>query len=154
MLRECDDKTLQKNRPCYLLEINRCLGPCINQSISEEYKKEIEVVKSFLTGDNLSILNRLIEKMKEYSHREKFEEAARIRDSIRIIINNIGRIKVLREPINALNAIIIIFSEKKPIEFLGLKNGILVLTMKYEDDDNFLGFLLKNIFQNTMLIMI
>lgn len=146
LLRECDDKTLEKNRPCYLLDIRRCLGPCINHSIKEEYDKEIEVVKSFLTGDNFSILNRLIEKMKEYSHREKFEEAARIRDSIRIITNNIGRIKVLKEPINQLNAIIIIFNGNLPVEFLGLKNGILIFTMKYEEDDNFLPLLVEEYF--------
>ncbi len=144
LLRECDDDDFQKNRPCYLFDIKRCLGPCFNPSVHSEYEKEIEVVKAFLTGDNLSILNRLIEKMKEYSTREKFEEAAQIRDSIRTIINNIGRIKVLKEPINSLNAIIIIFEGNKPIEFLGLKNGILIFIKKYENEKNFLYELVES----------
>lgn len=146
LLRECDEKTLEKNRPCYLLDIKRCLGPCIDQSIKQEYEEEIKLVKSFLTGDNLSILNRLIEKMKEYSVREKFEEAAKIRNSVRIIINNISRIKVLKEPINTLNAIIIIFNEKRPAEFLALKDGILIFTIKYEEEENFLGLLVEEYF--------
>jgi DNA polymerase-3 subunit epsilon len=148
LLRECDDKTLVKNRPCYLLDIKRCLGPCINNSIHNEYQKEIEIVKSFLTGDNLNILNRLIEKMKEYSSREKFEEAAQIRDSIRTIVNNIGRMKVLKEPINTLNAIIIIFDEFKPKEFIGIKNGVLIFTIKYEEEDNFIAHLVKEYFSD------
>jgi len=148
LLRECDDKTLVKNRPCYLLDIKRCLGPCINNSIYNEYQKEIEIVKSFLTGDNLNILNRLIEKMKEYSSREKFEEAAQIRDSIRTIVNNIGRMKVLKEPINTLNAIIIIFDENKPQEFIGIKNGVLIFTIKYEEEDNFIAHLVKEYFSD------
>ncbi|MEJ5306303.1 MAG: exonuclease domain-containing protein [Ignavibacteria bacterium] len=138
LLRECDDKTLEKNRPCYLLEINRCLGPCVNANLFEEYQKELEFVKSFLTGDNLLILNRLIEKMKEYSAREKFEDAAKIRDSIQMIVNNIGRIKVLKEPINTINAIIIIYDKQKPIELIGLRNGILIFIKKFEDEPEFL----------------
>ncbi len=138
LLRECDDKTLEKKRPCYLLDINRCLGPCINDNLIHEYQKEVETVKSFLTGDNQVMLNRLIEKMKEYSAREKFEDAARVRNLIQIIINNIGRIKVLKEPINTINAIIIIYDKHKPIELLALRNGILIFIKKFEDEPDFL----------------
>lgn len=138
LLRECDDKTFEKNRPCYLMEINRCLGPCIHKNLIDEYEKEIEFVKSFLTGDNLIILNRLIEKMKEYSAREKFEDAANVRDSIQMIVNNIGRIKVLKEPINTINAIIIIYDKEKPVELIGLRSGILIFIKKFEEDADFL----------------
>lgn len=138
LLRECDDKTFEKNRPCYLMEINRCLGPCIHKNLIDEYEKEIEFVKSFLTGDNLIILNRLIEKMKEYSAREKFEDAANVRDSIQMIVNNIGRIKVLKEPINTINAIIIIYDKEKPVELIGLRSGILIFIKKFEEDAGFL----------------
>lgn len=146
LLRECDDKTLKKNRPCYLLDIKRCLGPCINKEIEEDYKKEIEIVKSFLTGNNLSILNRLIDKMKEFSHRQKFEEAARVRDSIKVIINSISKIRALKEPINSINALIIIFEKNKPLEILGLKNGILVFIKKYQENDNFLYEIVEEYF--------
>lgn len=134
MLRECDDKSFNKNRPCYLLDIKRCLGPCINSNIETQYQTEVKVVKSFLTGDNLSILNRLTEKMKEYSQRQKFEDAARIRDTIQAILHNIGRIKVLREPINSINAIIIIYDFKKPREIIALKNGIVIFIKEIDDD--------------------
>lgn len=146
MLRECDDKTLKKNRPCYLLDIKRCLGPCIHINIQEEYNQEIEVVKSFLISNNLSILNRLVDKMKEFSHRQKFEEAAKIRDSIKIIINNISKIKVLKEPINSINALILIFEKMKPAEILGLKNGIVVFIKKYEENNNFLFEIIEEYF--------
>jgi excinuclease UvrABC nuclease subunit len=86
--------------------------------------------------------------MKEYSSREKFEEAAQIRDSIRTIVNNIGRMKVLKEPINTLNAIIIIFDEIKPKEFIGIKNGVLIFTIKYEEEDNFIAHLVKEYFSD------
>lgn len=134
MLRECDDKSFNKNRPCYLLDIKRCLGPCINSNIEPEYQNEVKVVKSFLTGDNLSILNRLTEKMKKYSQRQKFEDAAKIRDIIQAILHNIGRIKVLREPINSINAIIIIYDFKDPREIIALKNGIVIFIKEIDDD--------------------
>ncbi len=146
LLRECDDKTFSKKRPCYLLDIKRCLGPCINTEINGDYQKEIETVKSFLTGDNLSILNRLIEKMKEYSSREKFEEAAEVRDAIQTIVNNLGRIKVLKEPINSLNSIIIIYDEMIPVDFISIRNGILLFTKKFETTENFLHMLTEEYF--------
>jgi len=149
LLRECDDKTFEKNRPCYLMEINRCLGPCINQNLVNEYQQELEFVKSFLTGDNLIILNRLIEKMKEYSTREKFEDAAKVRDSIQMIINNIGRIKVLKEPINTINANIIIYDKQKPLELIGLKNWILIFIKKFEDESDFLLNVSEEYFSQT-----
>lgn len=149
LLRECDDKTLEKKRPCYLLDINRCLGPCINSNLVDEYQKEIEFVKSFLTGNNLVILNRLIEKMKEYSARERFEDAAKVRDSIQMIINNIGRIKVLKEPINTINAIIIIYDKQKPVELIGLRNGILIFIKKFEDEPGFLINVSEEYFNHT-----
>lgn len=134
MLRECDDKSFKENRPCYLLDIKRCLGPCINSNIEPEYQNEVKVVKSFLTGDNLSILNRLIEKMKGYSQRQKFEDAAKIRDTIQVILHNIGRIKVLKEPINSINAIIIIYDFNKPREIIALKNGIVIFIKEIDND--------------------
>jgi DNA polymerase-3 subunit epsilon len=151
LLRECDDKTFEKNRPCYLLDINRCLGPCIYKNLIDEYQKELEFVKSFLTGDNLLILNRLIEKMKEYSAKEKFEEAAKVRDSIQMIVNNIGRIKVLKEPINTLSAIIIIYEKEKPVEIIGLREGIVIFIKKFDDEPDFLINVSEEYFNHTKI---
>lgn len=124
MLRECDDKTLKKKRPCYLLDIKRCLGPCVEDGIDDLYEEELKTVKDFLTGNNLVLLNRLTEKMKEFSLREKFEDAAKIRDTIQAILKNIGKIKVLKEPINSINAIIFIYGGDKISEVISLKHGI------------------------------
>ncbi|MBM4174930.1 MAG: hypothetical protein FJ213_01995 [Ignavibacteria bacterium] len=124
MLRECEDKELKKNRSCYLLDIKRCLGPCVEKDISTLYDEELRTVKDFLTGNNTVILNRLTEKMKEFAGREKFEDAAKIRDTIQAILKNIGKIKVLKEPINAINALIFIYGGENVSEVISLKNGI------------------------------
>jgi DNA polymerase-3 subunit epsilon len=124
MLRECDDKLLKKKRPCYLLDVKRCLGPCVDNEINDLYKEELKTVRDFLTGNNLVILNRLTERMKEFASRQKFEEAAKIRNTIQAILKNIGKIKVLKEPINAINALIFIYSGKNISEVISLKNGI------------------------------
>ncbi len=149
LLRECDDKTFNKKRSCYLLDIKRCLGPCINENVNIEYDREIKVVKSFLTGDNLTLLNRLIEKMKELSNRQKYEEASVIRNSINAIVSNIGKLKVLKEPINSINAIIVIFSGQNPIELIALKEGVVHFIRSYDDDIEYLESIVEDYFAKT-----
>ncbi|MBU2446856.1 MAG: GIY-YIG nuclease family protein, partial [Bacteroidetes bacterium] len=149
MLRECDDKTLKKKRPCYLLDIKRCLGPCVEDGIDDLYEEELKTVKDFLTGNNLVLLNRLTEKMKEFSLREKFEDAAKIRDTIQAILKNIGKIKVLKEPINSINAIIFIYGGDKISEVISLKNGIVQSIKGVSDSEKNLYDLCDEYFMRT-----
>lgn len=149
MLRECDDKTLKKKRPCYLLDIKRCLGPCVEGKIRGLYHEELKTVKDFLTGNNMIILNRLTEKMKEFSLREKFEDAAKIRDTIQAILKNIGKIKVLKEPINSINAIIFIYGGDRISEVISLKNGIVQSIKGVSDSEKNLFELCEEYFMRT-----
>ncbi|MCX8010899.1 MAG: exonuclease domain-containing protein, partial [Ignavibacteria bacterium] len=145
-LRECDDKTLKRNHSCYLIDIKRCLGPCVDKNIQMEYEKEINAVKDFLTGNNQELLNRLLNKMKEFSERKKFEEAANVRDTIQIILNSLSKIKVLKEPINQINALIFMYDGSKMTEVIALKNGIVLFTQPVSTDEEYINTLSEKYF--------
>jgi DNA polymerase III subunit epsilon len=119
MLRECTDKEYKKHKKCYLADIERCLSPCVNEMIVDEYKLEIEQVNEFLCGANQSAVDRLLNKMKELSSKHKFEEAAQVRDVVQSILSQLHKASILAEPINKANAL---------IEILGIgKNDYLLL---------------------------
>src|SRR5690606_32696404 len=69
-LRECSQKEFAKGKRCFLSEIERCTAPCENND-KEIYFDELDKAYEFLYGKNQNILNRLLNKMKFYSEREK-----------------------------------------------------------------------------------
>lgn len=104
-LRECDDKFFKKAKGCYLSDIGRCVSPCTNNSV-EKYNRELEKVYQFLSGKNAIAIDRLLSKMKSYSENKKYEEAADVRDTLKILMNQINRTSLLKEPINKTNVLI------------------------------------------------
>lgn len=112
MLRECSERTFLKSKACYLSEIERCLAPCIlnndinNLHIAEDYQKELSRVYEFLSGKSQEAVNRLISKMKMLSERQKFEDAAQIRDMIQLVLAQIHKSSIIAEPVNKANALI------------------------------------------------
>ncbi len=104
-LRECTDKEIAKKRKCYLHDIKRCFAPCI-ENVEKEYHLEIERVYNFLSGNNQEAVNRLLEKMKKLSEKQKYEEAAQIRDTVNLILNQMNKSSILAEPINKTNVLI------------------------------------------------
>ena len=74
-------------KTCLYYHLKMCSAPCINKD-EDSYMKEVKEVKDFLSGNTKEILKELEVKMKEYSNRNEFEEAAKCRDKI-ITINEI-----------------------------------------------------------------
>jgi DNA polymerase-3 subunit epsilon len=104
-LRECTDKDFAKSRKCYLHDIKRCFAPCI-ENLEKEYQLEMERVYNFLSGNNQEAVNRLLDKMKKLSAKQKYEEAAQIRDTVNLILNQMNKSSILAEPINKTNVLI------------------------------------------------
>jgi DNA polymerase-3 subunit epsilon len=111
-LRECDEKEFRKKRKCYLMDIQRCLGPCV-ETVEERYNEELKRVHEFLSGQNQSAVDRLLSKMKDMSEKQKFEEAAQIRDVVQRILNQLQRSSILSEPLNKANVLIEILGSNK-----------------------------------------
>ncbi len=105
-LRECNEKEFKKKRKCYLMDIKRCVGPCVEEDTENIYNEEVFRVHDFLSGQNKSAVDRLLHKMKELSENQKFEEAAQIRDVVQRILNQLQRSSILSEPLNKANVLI------------------------------------------------
>jgi DNA polymerase III subunit epsilon len=103
-LRECTDKEFSKHKKCFLADIERCTAPCI-PNYNEEYKEELEKVYEFLYGMNQTALNRLLNKMKEYSEQEKYEKASEVKEVIDLILNQTHKTSLLAEPVNRANVL-------------------------------------------------
>ncbi|MBK7103897.1 MAG: GIY-YIG nuclease family protein [Ignavibacteriae bacterium] len=151
-LRECSDKELNKHKKCYLLDIKRCSAPCIAEVNSEDYKIELENVYEFLSGKNQNAVNRLLNKMKEFSEKQKYEEAAEVRDTVNLILSQLTRSSILAEPINKVNAMI----EIKDYEFtdyiLFLEGRVYIKDYHIKEQD-FFEMALDDYFENTFQLL-
>ncbi|RKZ29941.1 excinuclease ABC subunit C [bacterium] len=72
----------RKLRACILFDIGRCLGPCIGACTEEEYARAVDEVVMFLKGKRTELLDRLRAQMEQAADEMRFEEAARLRDTI------------------------------------------------------------------------
>ena len=71
-----------KDRPCLNYHIGQCSAPCQGYISEEEYKKSVDSVIDFLSGNYTKIINQLTEQMQQASEKMEFEEAAKYRDLI------------------------------------------------------------------------
>jgi excinuclease ABC subunit C len=85
-IRDCTDVMFKtRTRPCMTYQIGRCTAPCVQYISQEDYKAEVEGAKLFLKGQNRKVVKAIKEKMMLAAEEEKFEVAARLRDSIEAI---------------------------------------------------------------------
>lgn len=91
-LRKCKGKGLPKRgRPCLNYQMDRCLGPCVQDINVQEYQEIVRQVRLFLEGRNLELVGQLMKTMEGFAGRMEFEKAARIRDQISAIKRTIER---------------------------------------------------------------
>ncbi|MCB9259329.1 MAG: GIY-YIG nuclease family protein [Ignavibacteriales bacterium] len=151
-LRECTDKELDKGKKCYLLDIKRCTAPCIEKNQNGEYKNELENVYEFLSGKNQFAVNRLLNKMKDLSERQKYEEAAEYRDTVNLILNQLTRSSILAEPINQANALIEI-NDGYSNDYILFLEGRVFLKDYYIKEEDFFDVALEDYFENTLQLL-
>jgi len=86
-IRSCNEViTGFRSRPCLEHDIGRCLAPCVVTVCSEErYAVAVADTKLFLEGRNDELADQLKARMLEASARERFEEAAQLRDAMRTV---------------------------------------------------------------------
>lgn len=86
-LRTCNlnlENVEEKNyRPCLNYYIGKCLGPCIGNVKDQDYNVMVDEVLSFLSSSNNKLIDKLHDKMMDYSRNLDYENAADIRDRIK-----------------------------------------------------------------------
>lgn len=97
-IRDCTDAVLRtRKRPCMTHQIGRCTAPCVGLVTTEEYRSDLEGARSFLRGQDKKLIKTLSERMFTAAEEERFETAARLRDSV-------SAIKAILEKQNVINA--------------------------------------------------
>lgn len=85
-IRDCTDNFFRtRTRPCISYQIGQCSAPCVKYVDQETYAKDIESSLQFLKGRSTKILKDLKDRMKAAAADERFEQAARLRDSMQAI---------------------------------------------------------------------
>ncbi|MGE5497379.1 MAG: exonuclease domain-containing protein [Syntrophothermus sp.] len=135
-LRECRDKEFKAGKGCYLSQIERCLAPCTGLQNESAYNDEVENLYEFLAGKNQLAVNRLIERMKFLSERQRFEEASELRDLINLVLSQIQKTSVLAEPVNSTRVLIEVQTNGRK-DFILLLNGKIYIKDYILGDDNF-----------------
>jgi len=113
------------NRACFYFHIKRCDAPCNLGITSEEYKKELERVRYFLSGFSDGIIKQLESKMEHFAEILDFEKAQTLKFQIQQLKKLFERKYSVAMSINSNNLIFIHLasSEKKTIELFFIKRG-------------------------------
>ena len=126
-LRKCDGdlKIHPDNDPCFYYQIERCSGPCAELVDEEDYLKEIDRVRQFLSGYSDGIINRLERKMHIMADGLNFEEAAMIRNRINELKRLFQRQHNVPTSINKNNVILLFPANRreKTLEILFIRKG-------------------------------
>lgn len=120
-IRDCQDGFMAiRKRPCMTFEIGKCKAPCVDLVSEKEYRKEIEGALKFLRGENQKVVDHLEKLMKGASKEERFEQAAKYRNSLQALKAILEKQRV----INAADE-----QNQDAISFHGDERGVLVATV-------------------------
>lgn len=72
-------------RPCLRHALGRCMAPCAGYASATEYRERADDVILLLQGQSSEVVERLRSRMDRAARALSFEEAARLRDTIRAI---------------------------------------------------------------------
>jgi len=86
-LRTCTDGVFRAHakRPCILFNMGNCVAPCADRIDPGDYDERVEQVLQLLQGRNRSLVTKLRSDMHAAAAELRFEEAAELRDRVRLI---------------------------------------------------------------------
>jgi excinuclease UvrABC nuclease subunit len=83
-LRQCSGPLRPgRQSACALLDMGRCLGPCVGAVSDEQYRAAALQAERVLSGQDTTLLEQLAGRRDQLAEELRFEEAAELRDRIR-----------------------------------------------------------------------
>ena len=90
----------KKFKACLEYHIHKCKAPCVGNQTREQYMKDIEEIKSILTG-NVKIVSQLLyDEMKALAEQMRFEEAQKIKEKYELVENYRAKSEVVNASIH------------------------------------------------------
>ena len=137
-VRECSDKDFKKGKTCFFYDIHRCTGPCVNGELNKKvHSDELAKVYDFLYGRNQYALDRLLNKMKDFSATQKYEQAAEIKELVDFILDQTHKSSILAEPVNRANVLFEIISRFENDYVLMLEGKFYIKKYLHDHKDTF-----------------
>jgi len=131
-IRPCKYSLDKPMRPCIQRQMGKCPAPCGGLISKEEYMRIVEDVRLFLQGEKKELLEGLGKKMEKFSEELRFEDAARIRDSI----NNLRHIwesqKVIAPELGDIDVIGFYKEDGDAVfQIFFIRNGVMIGTKDF-----------------------
>jgi len=131
-IRPCKYSLDRPMRPCIQRQMGKCPAPCGGLISKEEYTRIVEDVKLFLQGEKKELLDELEKRMERFSEELRFEDAAKIRDSINNLRHMWESQKVVAPELGDID-VIGFYGEGKEAVFriFFIRNGIMIGTKDF-----------------------
>ena len=104
-------RDIGKERPCIYYQMNKCSGVCNGQVDVEEYLERIKHATDILRGNTAQVKRELTEKMYSYAEDERFELAAKCRDTI-AALDRLGQKQKVVAPSDTEHDVIGLYSDE------------------------------------------
>jgi excinuclease ABC subunit C len=113
--------------PCLDYHIERCYAPCVGYISKEDYRKLIDDVIEFLSGNDRPIRRQLEEEMRRAAADERFEDAARYRNRLFAVDRLAERQAVERKSIGTIDVIgVAVGPDRAAVQVFPLREGRMV----------------------------
>jgi excinuclease UvrABC nuclease subunit len=91
--------------PCLRLDLDKCLGPCVGQTIRDRYQGRVSEVLDFLDGHDDGLRARLWSDLEDAAERLDFEKATKLRRNLTsalALIEEQDRLRIAEQSHNVL----------------------------------------------------
>jgi excinuclease ABC subunit C len=113
--------------PCLDFHIERCQAPCVGAISPEAYRRIIDGVIAFLSGDTKPIVRELERKMRDAAAAERYEEAARTRNRLFAIRSLAERQAADKRAVGTVDVIgIAAEADRAAVQVFPLRDGKLI----------------------------
>jgi len=159
-LRTCSDGVFRAHnkRPCIEFQMGRCSAPCVGYVEEEEYREHVGEALLLLEGKNRELAKRLEARMYAAAEALRYEEAARLRDSVQLIRNLKERQSAQGRPGKTDSDVFALHREGElaVVALMPVRGGLLQDARGFsfqtvaEEDDELLGRLITQLYSDTI----
>ncbi len=94
--------------PCILLDMGKCLGPCVGRADRDEYQRIVRDVVQLLDGRDQALMERLWAELEIAAEKLDFEKAGKLRRDLRSVLGLVENQQRLREAEQLHNLVLVL----------------------------------------------
>ena len=121
-------------RPCMLLDLGQCLGPCTGKADRDAYQGHVKAVLDLLEGRDDGMYRQLHTQLEEAAEALDFERADRIRKNILNLTAILGEQQRTRDAESLLNLALVLPGVTTEREVWLMLHGVLWARLAVDDD--------------------